>query len=313
VVARFRLVLVALLLACSSSPAGSPANLRQKPTTPPTAATGGPCTLDGLEPRTDDDRVVLTNIARRCHPIDHCLLECMRSGCAANIGGGCFHTCSRIGAPAAERDRVLLEEARRYRARTHRLCRRAASARTMPPAEAPPPMVDDDRIAAFWEAKAEGLERVSLGPDEARERPGSGPCASHARTARVELGFAVDGAVAVEIRAELAPCARVVREGAGASITVSGRPSGGVGGYHGPPGWKATPAAAWGFSFDSRRHDQKLVISTVNEIEYIHHHYYLEDLEVRVPHGVSVVLVPRRLDGSGTPDLEIEPRVKGPE
>jgi hypothetical protein len=88
--------------------------------TPPQRAS---CSIDDLKPTSNEDRTVLLNIARRCKPIDQCLLECIRSGCAVGIGGGCFHTCGIRGVPPDKRDAVLLGEAAAYRARTHYFCR----------------------------------------------------------------------------------------------------------------------------------------------------------------------------------------------
>lgn len=66
---------------------------------------------------------------RAKRPIDQCLLECMRSGCADHIGGGCFHACGLRGARPEERDALLLREAAAYRARTNYFCRRKDRAR----------------------------------------------------------------------------------------------------------------------------------------------------------------------------------------
>jgi hypothetical protein len=88
-----------------------------------------PCSLDDMEAGTDDERALLQNIARRCSPFDRCLLACIRSGCASTIGGGCFHTCSVRGSPAAHQDAVLLKEAVQYRAGTHYFCRRKRDAK----------------------------------------------------------------------------------------------------------------------------------------------------------------------------------------
>jgi hypothetical protein len=81
-----------------------------------------PCTPDGLNPSNDWERTVVRNMVRRCEPIDHCLLECLRRGCANNVGGGCFHACSGRGIPPDERDVALLDEATQFRLGTHQLC-----------------------------------------------------------------------------------------------------------------------------------------------------------------------------------------------
>jgi len=82
------------------------------------------CSIDDLTTTDDEYRTILQNIARRCKPLDQCLLACIRSGCAAGVGGGCFHMCGLRGIPPAERDTALLREAERYRGRTHYLCQR---------------------------------------------------------------------------------------------------------------------------------------------------------------------------------------------
>jgi len=45
------------------------------------------------------------------------------------------------------------------------------------------------------------------------------------------------------------------------------------------------------------------VISTLNEIQYIHHSYYFDELSIAVPEGVQVILEPRQPTGEGAPDL----------
>jgi hypothetical protein len=87
-------------------------------------------------------------------------------------------------------------------------------------------------------------------------------------------------------------------------ITVSGTPSGGAKGYHSSdPNWRETPAASWGLDFVSRRFGSTLVISTSNEIRYIHHRYTLEQIRVQLPAPVRLVRETRKLTGDGAPDL----------
>ncbi|HSB63847.1 MAG TPA: hypothetical protein VLJ18_06755, partial [Thermoanaerobaculia bacterium] len=89
------------------------------------------------------------------------------------------------------------------------------------------------------------------------------------------------------------------------SIEVSGVPTGGAKGYHpSDPNWKETSPAEWGLAFVARRFGATLVISTKNEIQYIHHRYTLENLHVDVPPGIAVVREPRILSGDGAPDLK---------
>lgn len=92
-------------------------------------------------------------------------------------------------------------------------------------------------------------------------------------------------------------------------ITVSGTPSGGAKGYHSSdPNWRETPASSWGLDFVSRRFGSTLVISTSNEIRYIHHRYIhhrytLEQIHVQLPEPVRLVRETRKLTGDGAPDL----------
>jgi len=82
-----------------------------------------------------------------------------------------------------------------------------------------------------------------------------------------------------------------------ASLICTFRPAaapGGAEGYHSPdPFWRETPAKSWGLDFVAKQYGNILVISTKNEIEYIHHHYALENLSVRVPKGIQVIRAQR--------------------
>lgn len=87
-------------------------------------------------------------------------------------------------------------------------------------------------------------------------------------------------------------------------VTISGIPSGGAGGYHSPDrNWRAIPASRWGLDFTSHRHGSTLIISTVNEIGYLHHRYTLEQIRVQLPEPVRIVRQPRKLTGDGTVNL----------
>jgi hypothetical protein len=109
----------------------------------------------------------------------------------------------------------------------------------------------------------------------------------------------------VILRAAAAETLEVTSDPATSLVEVSGVASGGAKGYHsGNPFWRETPAAEWGLDFVSARFGDVLVISTENEFEYIHHHYMLKSLEIKVPVGVDVVLEPRILTGDGAPDLK---------
>ena len=88
------------------------------------------------------------------------------------------------------------------------------------------------------------------------------------------------------------------------TIEISGVPTGDARGYHPSDlNWRETPAERWGFDFVAQRHGEVLVVSTTNEISYIHHHYVLDGLRIRVPARIEVVRQQRELSGSGEPDL----------
>lgn len=87
-------------------------------------------------------------------------------------------------------------------------------------------------------------------------------------------------------------------------VSLTGIPSGGAVGYHSEdPKWRETPAAQWGLDFVSRRFGSTLVISTRNEIGYIHHQYTLEQIRVQLPKSLHIVRQPRKLTGDGAEDL----------
>lgn len=120
---------------------------------------------------------------------------------------------------------------------------------------------------------------------------------------QVEKAFAAEGVSRVIFRAALAREARVVTA-EGKDIKVTGIPRGGAAGYHPQdPKWRETPASEWGLDFRAKAFEKTLVISTVNEIRYIHHGYQLEQLVITVPAGVEVVREARHLSGDGAPDL----------
>src|SRR5689334_7120749 len=90
---------------------------------------------------------------------------------------------------------------------------------------------------------------------------------------RVTRTFAVEGIERVIFRAGEAATAKVT-ERPGKLLTVSAATVGGAQGYHSPdPNWKETPPTEWGLDFVSRRHGNSLIVSTKNEIRYIHHYY----------------------------------------
>jgi hypothetical protein len=120
---------------------------------------------------------------------------------------------------------------------------------------------------------------------------------------RLTRSFPAAGVTRLILRASAAQAARVTTLAA-TSIDVSGVPTGGAPGYHpSDPSWREKSPQEWGFDFVSVRRGHDLIVSTKNEIEYIHHGYTLEDLTVAVPPGIEVVREPRTLTGSGAPDL----------
>ena len=120
----------------------------------------------------------------------------------------------------------------------------------------------------------------------------------------VVQSFDAAGITRVVLRAEDAAAATVVVQASTSTIDVAGVPTGGAKGYHSPdPKWRETPAAKWGLDFVSVRRGSTLIVSTKNEMAYIHHHYAFERLTIGVPKGVEVVKEPRTLTGDGAPDL----------
>ena len=120
-----------------------------------------------------------------------------------------------------------------------------------------------------------------------------------------EFRFSSDGVSKVVVRAANATAATVsASEPAMGSIVIYAKASGGAAGYHSPdPNWKETPASGWGLAFVSQRFGPVLVISSKNEIQYIHHRYSLTEIKIQVPAGVAVVTEKREPSGDGTPDL----------
>jgi hypothetical protein len=116
--------------------------------------------------------------------------------------------------------------------------------------------------------------------------------------------FPAAGITKLVLRAGDADHATVETGVAGSAIEVTGIPTGGAAGYHpSDPTWRETPAAQWGLDFVSVQRGPMLVVSTKNEMHYIHHHYAFASVTVRVPPGIDVVKEPRTLTGDGAPDL----------
>jgi len=127
-----------------------------------------------------------------------------------------------------------------------------------------------------------------------------------AMPARISRSFPAAGVKKIILRASTAETSQVTADPTAEAVGVSGLPAGGAKGYHSTdPFWREIPAAEWGLDFVSARHGDVLVISTKNEIHYIHHGYFLESVEQLVPAGVDVMREPRKLTGDGMPDLEV--------
>ena len=121
---------------------------------------------------------------------------------------------------------------------------------------------------------------------------------------RVTRSFPVEGIERVVFRAGEAATARVT-ERPGKLLSVSGATVGGAKGYHSSdPSWKETPATEWGLDFVSRQIGNTLIVSTRNEIRYIHHYYAFSEIAIDIPPGIALVREKRELTGNGAPDLE---------
>src|SRR5215471_13609416 len=105
---------------------------------------------------------------------------------------------------------------------------------------------------------------------------------------RISRTFAASGISRVILRASEAQAATLEQtETSPPSITISGKCEGGAKGYHSPDAnWRETPAANWGLDFVSKQFGSTLVISSENEIGYIHHHYTLAQIHLGLPKGV---------------------------
>jgi len=120
--------------------------------------------------------------------------------------------------------------------------------------------------------------------------------------------FEVGNAKTVLLRARNAEQAQISTAARVSKFRVCGLLSGGVEGYHpADPNWRETPANEWGLAFKAKRYGDTLVVSSSNEIEYIHHLYYLDKLKVTAPKGIAVKLTNRMLSGEGKADLS-EPK-----
>ncbi|GAC1326347.1 MAG: hypothetical protein NVSMB14_17980 [Isosphaeraceae bacterium] len=128
---------------------------------------------------------------------------------------------------------------------------------------------------------------------------------------RVVRSFDAKGIQVVILRAGDAEQAEVKTVAGRRWITISGIPEGGAQGYHSPdPNWRETPASNWGLDFKAKAFGPKLVVSTENEISYIHHYYHLANVTIVVPEGVKVVKENRKLNGESLRPAELSPPVE---
>lgn len=125
-----------------------------------------------------------------------------------------------------------------------------------------------------------------------------------AKPAVISREFDANQITRVIVRSAYVTRGTVIKQAKSATVKISGTPSGGAKGYHpSDKKWKETPARDWGLSFESKTFGNTLVISSKNEIAFMHHWYWLLNIELEVPSGIQVVLSPRELNGDGKPDL----------
>jgi hypothetical protein len=129
-------------------------------------------------------------------------------------------------------------------------------------------------------------------------------CAPRKPVTAITRAYEAHGVSKVILRAALARTAIIETDPQAKSVQVSGSASGGAKGYHPMnPFWRETPAEDWGLDFVSERHGDILVISSKNEVRYIHHFYALRDLRIRIPPGIEVICQERELTGEAGPEL----------
>ena len=121
---------------------------------------------------------------------------------------------------------------------------------------------------------------------------------------RLTRSFDAAGVTRIVLRAASADASTVDVVSGTHVVTVSGQATGGAEGYHpADPRWRETTAADWGLDFAAKRSGSTLVISTKNEIGYIHHHYVIAAIGVRLPPSIELIKQMRVLSGSGETDL----------
>ena len=79
-------------------------------------------------------------------------------------------------------------------------------------------------------------------------------------------------------------------------VSISATAEGGAIGYHSPdPDWRETPAQDWGMDFVGRKFGNTLIISSRKELAFIHHDYFLYNIRIMKPSGVTISLEEREL------------------
>jgi hypothetical protein len=120
----------------------------------------------------------------------------------------------------------------------------------------------------------------------------------------IQRSFSALGISKILVRCADADSTMVVVDPSTTTIEIVGTPLGGAQGYHSPdPSWRETPPEGWGLDFVAMIYGDVLVISTKNEMQYIHHRYWLGSLILRVPENVEVIRQTRTLSGKTEPDL----------
>jgi hypothetical protein len=102
---------------------------------------------------------------------------------------------------------------------------------------------------------------------------------------RMQCVFPVKNFGRVEIRSALAEAAVVTHDSAATDLTISAKPTGGAVG------------------FVASNLGSRLIVSSFNEISYIHDQYRFSDIRISAPPQLRVKLVNRQLSGDGGPDL----------
>ena len=116
--------------------------------------------------------------------------------------------------------------------------------------------------------------------------------------------FDASGFKTVVVRGFRAPAANTSRTAPGDAIRLCATPKGRAGAYHSRDrNWRETPPEEWGLAFVAKPFGELLLISSKNEIDYVHHLYYLDEIIIELPEALRLRLEGKRLNGNGAPDL----------